>query len=149
MIFVLKITIENIEFGSEPEIIIKCREVDELLIQHIHSFKSKPKKLIGICDSEMVLIEPKDVYYFESIDNKSFIYCSDKVIETKLRLYEIENDYEYFGFFRVSKSVILSLEKINTLKPAFNGRFEALLHNGEKVIISRQFVPVLRKKLGL
>ncbi|MFD2876694.1 hypothetical protein ACFTAO_13145 [Paenibacillus rhizoplanae] len=29
------------------------------------------------------------------------------------------------------------------------GRYEALLHNGEKVYISRQYVPVLKRKLGL
>ncbi len=145
----MKITIENIPDGSEPEIIIKCNELDESMLQLIHSLKSKPKKLVGTYDSQMLIIEPGDVYYFEAVDNKVFIYCKDKVLESKLKLYEIEAEYENSNFFRASKSTILNIDKIMSLKPAFSGRFEALLKNGEKVIISRQFVPVLRKKLGL
>lgn len=145
----MKITIENIPDGSEPEIIIKCNELDESMLRLIHALKSKSKKLIGTYDSQMLIIEPGDVYYFEAVDNKVFIYCKDKVLESKLKLYEIEAEYENSNFFRASKSTILNIDKIMSLKPAFSGRFEALLQNGEKVIISRQFVPVLRKKLGL
>ena len=57
--------------------------------------------------------------------------------------------YAHTDFFRASKSIILNLTKIKHLSPAFNGRFEALLDNDEKVIISRQFVPELKRKLGL
>ena len=46
-------------------------------------------------------------------------------------------------------SGILNLDKIKSLSPAFGGRFEALLKNGEKTVISRQYVGVLKKKLGL
>lgn len=50
---------------------------------------------------------------------------------------------------RASKSMVLNLNKIKHLSPAFGGRFEALLENDEKVIISRQYVPVLKERLGL
>lgn len=43
----MKIIIENIPAGSEPEIIIKCNEPDESLLQLIYSLKSSSKKLIG------------------------------------------------------------------------------------------------------
>ncbi|MEZ3472541.1 MAG: LytTR family transcriptional regulator DNA-binding domain-containing protein, partial [Lachnospiraceae bacterium] len=32
---------------------------------------------------------------------------------------------------------------------AFNGRFEAFMRNGERVMISRQYVSALKEKLGL
>ena len=107
------------------------------------------KKLVGIKDGKMNLIDPKDVYYFESVDNKTFIYCLKEIYESKLKLYEINSEFENSSFFRASKSIILNLSKIKNLSPAFNGRFEATLKNNEKVIISRQFVPDLKKKLGL
>jgi len=50
---------------------------------------------------------------------------------------------------RASKSMIINLDMIKYLSPAFGGRFEALLENDEKVIISRQYVPVLKERLGL
>jgi DNA-binding LytR/AlgR family response regulator len=145
----MKITIENIPAGSEPEIIIKCNEPDDSLLQLISSIKSASKKLIGITDSQMNVINPEDVFYFESVDNKVFIYCQEKVFESRLKLYEIETEYENSDFFRSSKSTILNIGKIESVSPVFYGRFEALLQNGEKVFISRQYVPVLKKKLGL
>jgi DNA-binding LytR/AlgR family response regulator len=86
----VKITIENIPLECEPEIIIRCNEPDESLMQLIYSIKASNKKLIGIRDSQMHIINRNDVFYFESVDNKVFIYCSDKVFESRLKLYEID-----------------------------------------------------------
>lgn len=145
----MKITIENIPVENEPEIIIRCNEPDDSLLQLIYSIKSTYKKLIGIIGLQIHIINPNDVFYFESVDNKVFIYCSKKVFESRLRLYEIEAEFENWNFFRASKSTIINIDKIKTVSPIFYGRFEALLMNGEKVFISRQYVPVLKKKLGL
>ncbi|AIF50745.1 LytTR family DNA-binding domain-containing protein [Pelosinus sp. UFO1] len=145
----IKITIENIPDGIEPEIIIRCNEVDDSLLQLIDSIKSASKKLVGITDLQLHIINPKDVFYFESVDNKVFIYCQEKVFESRLKLYEIEKAYENWDFFRASKSTILNITKIDSIRPVFYGKFEALLQNGERVVISRQYVPVFRKKLGL
>ena len=145
----MKITIENIPAGSEPEIILRCNEPDESLLQLIYSIKSTTRKLIGFTDLQIHIINPKDVYYFESVDNKVFIYCQEKVFESRLKLYELEAEYENGDFFRASKSTILNMAKVKSVSPILYGRFEALLQNGEKVYISRQYVPVFKKKLGL
>jgi len=145
----VKISIENIPAGSEPEIVIKCNEPDESLLQLIYSIQSSSKKLIGFTDLQMNIINPKDVFYFESVDNKVFIYCEEKVFQSRLKLYEIETEYENGDFFRASKSTILNISKIESVSPVFYGKFEALLQNGEKVFISRQYVPILKKKIGL
>lgn len=107
----MKIIIENIPAGSEPEIIIKCNEPDESLLQLIYSLKSSSKKLIGFTDLQMHIINPKDVFYFESVDNKVFIYCKQKIFQSRLKLYEIESEYENSDFFRASKSTIINISK--------------------------------------
>jgi DNA-binding LytR/AlgR family response regulator len=145
----MKIKIENITDGCEPEIIIRCNELNESLLQLINTIKSNSKELIGEADSKMHIIKAKDVFYFEAVDNRVFIYCREEVFETRKKLYQIEAEFENSNFFRASKSVILNIGKIKSFSPAFSGRFEALLENGEKVIISRQYVPVLKEKLGL
>ena len=145
----MKIIIEDIKKDQEDEIVIRCNQLDESILQMIYGIKMNQNKLVGTYNGQMQIIDPKDVFYFEAVDNKIFIYCEKQVYETKLKLYEIEEEYEKTDFFRASKSIILNLSKIKNLSPAFNGRFEALLKNKEKVIISRQFVPVLKKKLGI
>ncbi len=145
----MKIVIEEINPGEEEQIIIRCKELDENILKFISDLKMSQKKLAGIKDGNITMIDPGTIYYFEGVDNKVFLYCKQNVYETRLKLYEIEEEYRNTNFFRASKSVILNVTKIKSVSPAYSGRFEALLFNGEKVVISRQFVPELKKKLGL
>ena len=95
------------------------------------------------------MITASDIYYFESVDKKVFAYCSQSVYEVKEKLYQVEELSEMLPFMRISKSMIINLDKIRHISPTLGGRFEALLENDEKVIISRQYVPILKDKLGV
>ncbi len=145
----MKIIIEDIGPDDEEEIIIRCREVDETIMRFVNRLKIKKEKLAVRQGEKIMQIEPGDVYYFEAVDNKVFLYLDKNVYETRLKLYELERRFAGTDFFRVSKSVILNLVKVENFYPAFNGRFEALMKNGERIIISRQYVPLLKNKLGL
>ena len=83
------------------------------------------------------------------MDQKVFAYGKTEVYEVKSKLYELEEELPARDFMRSAKSTILNLNKIKSLTPAFGGRFEALLKNGEKVIISRHYVNVLKERLGI
>jgi DNA-binding LytR/AlgR family response regulator len=50
-------------------------------------------------------------------------------------------------FLRISKSMLLNLMKVESIRPAFNGRFLAVLHSGEEVIVSRSYVKGLKRAL--
>ena len=145
----MKIIIEDIGPGEEDQIIIRCRSLNEATLKFISDLKMGKMKLTGIKNGIITMVEPQNVCYFEGVDNKVFIYCKQDVYETKLKLYEIEEEYENTNYFRASKSIIVNITKIKSISPAFSGRFEALLFNGEKLVISRQYVPELKKKLGL
>lgn len=145
----MKIVIEECGPQEEDQITIRCKELDDNILKIISELKMGQRKLSGIKDGVITMIEPGNVYYFEGVDNKVFLYCKQNVYETKLKLYEIEEEFKNTNYFRASKSVILNITKIKSLSPAFSGRFEALLFNGEKVVISRQYVSDLKKKLGL
>lgn len=145
----MKIIIEDIGPGEEDQVIIRCRKLSEPLLKLISDMKMEDKKIAGMKEGAITMLDAKNIYYFEGVDNKVFIYCKDKVFETKLKLYEIETDYMNTTFFRASKSVILNVSKIRSINPIISGRFEAVLLNKEKVVISRQYVPELKSKLGL
>ena len=81
------------------------------------------------------------------MDNRGFIYTKDKVYETRQKLYELEELLKTKHFIRVSKSVLLNLMKVSSIKPALNSRFTAVLFSGEQVVISRKYVPELKKAL--
>lgn len=145
----MKITILTPEPGQEDEIIIRCAQLDDRLMNLIRALKAEKFKLNAYSDAGITIIDPKEVYYFEAVDNKVFAYCEKQVFEIRKKLYELENELANTDFLRISKSTIVDLSKVLHLSAAFNGRLEAKLKNGEKIIISRQYVPNLKKKLGL
>ena len=68
---------------------------------------------------------------------------------SELKLYEIEELLMNTSFVRISKSCILNTDVLDKVKISLNGKMEATLQNGEKVLITRHYVPAFKKKLGL
>lgn len=145
----MKVSIEEISRELDEEIIIKCHEVNEDILKLLNRLKTEKAVLLGYEQDNIHRLKTADIYYFEAVDNKVFIYCKDKVFESKQKLYELEEMCMGKRFFRASKSVIINLTKIAFVKPSISGRFEAKLDNGESIAVSRQYVPVLKKMLGL
>ncbi|MCM1258766.1 MAG: LytTR family transcriptional regulator DNA-binding domain-containing protein [Roseburia sp.] len=145
----MRITIVEPAPGEEEEIIVKCRDIDDDFMQVLNLLRQGGKKINGYKDGNIYPIDLAEVYYFEAVDQKVFAYCKREVFEIKSRLYELETTLPPKKFLRASKSMILNLGRVKHLSPAFSGRFEAELKNGEKVIISRQYVPELKRKLDL
>ena len=145
----MKITILDRADGEEDEIIIRCRQLDEHILKLVYALKAGQEKITAVRDGTIMQIAPKEIYYFEAVDNRVFLYLEKEVYETKYRLYELEERFRGTDFFRMSRAYIMNLAKVSHLSPAFNGRFEATMKNGERLVISRQYVPTLKEKLGL
>ncbi|MBQ5417573.1 MAG: LytTR family transcriptional regulator DNA-binding domain-containing protein, partial [Oscillospiraceae bacterium] len=88
-----------------------------------------------------------DVLYIESVDNRTFLYTDTDTYETREKLYHLEDILREKHFLRISKSMLLNLMKLRSVRPALNGRFSAILSNGEEVIISRKYVSSLKETL--
>lgn len=144
----MKINIEKSSAYTEVEITIKCSNIDESLERLISSIRLYNSTICGKKDDKVYFLKPEEVLYFDTVDEKVFIYTADSVYETNLKLYEIEERFYNTSIIRVSKSTVLNLMKIDYVTTLLNGRIEAVLQNGEKVIISRQYVPVFKNKLG-
>ena len=133
---------------DKPEILeIRCHEISDEVREIVAFVKSRQGQLTGTADDRMYEIAVSDIFYIESVDNKTFIYCKNREYETKQKLYELEEMLRDKHFLRVSKSVLLNLMKVSSIKPALNSRLTAVLFSGEQVIISRKYVPELKKAL--
>ena len=144
-----KITLKTVPPAEEEEIIVKCHEVSDEVLSVLEKLKSDEALMLGIRDGEVFRIPVKDVFYAESVDNKTYLYLRQNVYETKLKLYEIEERFRATKLFRCSKSMIVNIAKIRSVAPSVNGRLEAKLQNGEVVLISRQFVLAFKQKIGM
>lgn len=145
----MKVTILEKKADEEDELIVKCDYIDESLTKLINQFKTGKGKMNFYKDGKIIFVEPEEVLYFESVDDKVFAYTKESVYETKSKLYQLEEELPASIFFRANKAVIVNLDKIDSLTPVFGGRFEAVLENGYKVMISRNYLNTLKELLGL
>ena len=133
---------------DKPELLeIQCHSVSEEVREIVAFVKSRQGQLTGIADERQYEISISDIFYIESVDNKAFIYTKSKVYETRQKLYELEEMLSKKHFLRVSKSTLLNLMKVSAIKPALNSRFTAVLFSGEQIVITRKYVPALKKAL--
>ena len=137
--------------GSQDglRVIIECKKVnDEVrkLEAHIHRFNAK---LTARVEDKTVFVELNDVLYFESVDNRTFLYTSQAVLEVKYKLYELESFLPSEDFFRISKAQIVNINQIKALAPGFNRTLLATMTNGEQVYISRKYAMELRRVLSI
>ncbi len=143
----MDVAIEQIWKEQEELVLIRCHEITDE-VREIETFvKSRSGSLVGISDTKQYQIAVTDVCYVESVDGKTFLYTNDKVYETAYRIYELEELLKAKHFLRISKPMLVNLMKIQSIQPAFNGRFTAVLRSGEKIIISRNYVKALKAAL--
>ncbi|SDN04606.1 LytTR family DNA-binding domain-containing protein [Bacillus sp. OK048] len=145
----MKISIEEINKELAEEILIRCHEVDDEINEIVNKLEIENLIVLGYQNDQVHRIKLSDIYYFEAVDGKVYVYCKDDVFEVKQKLYELEELCKEKNCFRASKSTILNIAKISSIYPSISGRFEAVLDNGERAVVSRQYVPVLKNRLGL
>ena len=145
----MKVTIEKNEKYKEPEIIVRCDEIDGTLQDIISYIGIAGKNIIGQLEGETFFIPLQEVFYFESVDNSVFIYTQEQVFKSTAKLYLLEEQLAETYFARISKNTILNLSKLQSVRSVKNARLEGTLLNGEKTVISRQYVPGIKKHLGV
>lgn len=143
----MKVYVNQISEDKEERAIIQCYEVNDDVKSIISFIKLTGATLVGYIDERASQIPLQNIFFIEAVDNRVFAYTEKKVYELKCKLYEFASMYENRRFFRCSKSFVINLMKIESVHPILNGRFSAKLFNGEEVIISRQYVPELKKRL--
>lgn len=144
----MKVRIEkNLTFGSELEVVIYCSKVDDEVEKILSSLDLHKKKLLGFIEGREHIIELPEVLYCESVDGDVYIYTKNKVYKTAHTLNDIENEFRAAGFFRCSKSMVLNIHSIKSLKSELGNRIDAILINGEHIIISRHYAKLMRQLL--
>ena len=145
----MKITIQEKPEVFETEITVTCQKLTPQLSDLISQIALSDHTVAGKTDGEIHFIPINEVYYFEAMENKTFLYTKDRTLETDIRLYQLEEKLANTAFARVSKSAVVNLKKIRSIRPDENGRLMATLLSNERILVSRSYVPEIKKKLGV
>ncbi len=145
----MKLIIEQSLEHNEVEITIKCGLIDDKLQKLISQIRLYSFSITGKREGVSCILHLEDIYYFESIDDHTFVYCNKDVYECDFKLYELEEKLTNTNFTRVSKSCILNIAHVVNVRSLLNGKLEAQLCNEEKVVISRHYIRLFKEKLGM
>lgn len=146
--FYLRVTIRNVKSKAEEQVTIECVALTPEFEDIRNYCLAKGEYLVGYTDGNVrQMVYYDQILYFEAVGEKVFAYTQNQVYEIKKRLYEIETEMIPYKFIRCSKSFVLCLLKINSMRPALNGRFCAHMKNGEDVIVSRKYVKQVKKAI--
>ena len=88
---------------------------------------------------EKVSVRIEDILYFETVDGLVFAYTVDSVYEIKGRLYQVEDKVKRRTICRASKTMLVNVEHIISVRTALNGRFYARMENCEEILITRRY----------
>lgn len=157
----MKITLCRVAPGEE-EIIIRYHRMSRELSEIVNQLSGGGQrsadggKLSGTlldCSAEKgeggreYYFSPEEVYYFESVDGVVYACLEKEVYRTREKLEEIVCRYGELGIVRCSRTMAVNLYKIEWLESQTAGRILASLQNREKILISRKYAGMLRRKL--
>lgn len=130
-------------------IVVTCKQLTPDVEKILASLRMINHQLTVKKDGEIHFLDIAQIIYIESVDRKCFIYTRKDVYESDYRLYELEGQLEEYGFLRVSKSFLIHLQDIQSLRAEINRRIRITMAGGEQIIASRQYADELKKRLGV
>lgn len=143
----MKIFVHQLQDINEIEVIINCSEETQAVNNIVSTLNSIDAKIQCRSQGECFQLSVSDILYIDSVDRKTFLYSISAIYETDKRLYELEEDLKYSSFFRASKSTIVNLKRVKSLRPEIGAKLLLKMDNDEKIIVSRQYAPIIKQTL--
>lgn len=134
---------------SDTQIKISCSRLTPEIEKLLATLRMMDRKLTAAKDGEIYLLDVGEIIFLETVDRKTFVYTREEIYESDFKLYQLEQELFECGFFRASKSCLIQLKYIKSLKADINRKIRVTLENGEQLMVSRQYADALKKRLGV
>ena len=148
-VLILKITIDVDDNLKELEINIKCNKLTSDVENLVANLRIINQQMLVIKDNVNYLLDINRISYIEALERKTFVYTDDDMYESKLKLYEMEEKLCEYGFFRISKSCLVHLKYIKSIRNDVERKLRLTMKNDEQIIVSRQYADEIKKRLGV
>ena len=141
----MKLILKQQDDISETEVEIRYASLDDTVQNLISRIEQSNQYVYGYKDGYQHRILINDIFYVESVDRKTFVYTESKVFSCDIKLYQILEKLKFADFVQVNKSCILNINTLSNIRILANRNMEGTLINGERILISRTFIPNIKK----
>ena len=142
----MRVIVEQSLDCKETEIRITCGLPDERLKRLIEYIRQHAFSITVQKDGQSMPVALEDIYYFDTVDNKTFLYLKKDIYECDQKLYQLEEQLKDTPFIRISKNCIVNTIIVKSVRVLLNGQMEATLNNNEKLMVSRHYLKAFRDK---
>lgn len=143
----MKLIIEENANISETEIIIRCQEADFKIKKIASIISTYYITIMGKRNDENYVLSLDDIYYFDAVENHVFAYVEKEVYEVNFKIQELSELLSATSFVQITRTNILNINKIQKVSTLVNGRILAYLDNGERMVITRVYAKIFKRKL--
>ncbi|MBO4306536.1 MAG: LytTR family transcriptional regulator DNA-binding domain-containing protein [Clostridia bacterium] len=142
----MKVEIKQTPEAVEPRAVIYCSEIDDRVLSAAELLQRGGDVVTAYDSESIVVIKRKDLFMIRAEEGRTRLCTEKAVYDSAKPLREFES---LPGFMRISKFCIINLAEIKCFDPMFSGAMQVTLKNGMKDIISRKYMPEMKRYLGL
>jgi DNA-binding LytR/AlgR family response regulator len=131
--------------GQPLTVIIEYPEWNESVESLVRKIGRMDISFVGKTEEGSVSIGISDVYYVENVERKLFIYTEGDVYRLDGSMSDIESRIEDTALVRISRTCIMNTDHLKEIRQIRNSHLEAVMDNDEKLIVSRKYLPDIKR----
>ena len=144
----MKVDIEISSEVQQPYAIIYTAEVTKEIQDAVIALENNYHVITASDHDKIVILNPDEIYMARVENEQVVLYGEKRQFLSNKRLYQIAAQLGR-DFIQISRSTIVNLRFIDSVRPSFNGLMHISLKNGETDYISRKYLPGFKEYLGL
>jgi two-component system LytT family response regulator len=118
-------------------------------LQTDRTLPHRPERIIVKSAGQVLFVRYAEIDWVEAADYYSCLHVGNRTHLVRRSMGDLESQLDPATFCRVHRSAIVNLNRVAGLQTGAEGESEVLLHNGEKLRLSRRYRAQLQERLGL
>ena len=138
--------VEQRQVKDQPlTVIVEYPEYDQTVERLVNKIKNLSISFTGKADGKTFSIDISDIYYIENVERKIFLYSKIDVYRFDGNMTDIDSAITDTDLVRISRTCFMNVSHLREIMQMKNSHLEAVLDNGEKLIVSRKYLKDIKK----
>ena len=138
--------VEQRQVKDQPlTVIVEYPEYDRTVERLVSRIKDLNISFTGKADGKTFSIDIPDIYYIENVERKIFLYSKKDIYRFDGTMSDIDSAIADTDLVRISRTCFMSVSHLKEIMQMKNSHLEAVLDNGEKLIVSRKYLKDIKK----
>jgi two-component system LytT family response regulator len=117
------------------------------LVERLRAGQQYATRFVVRSGSKLFFVRAADVDWIDAADNYVRLHLGGREHLVRDTLKSVESQLDPEIFVRVHRSIIINLDRIESVKPHFHGEYVVTMKDGEKLTTSRSYSKRLRQLL--